>query len=184
MVLLESLLYFSRFPLREGVLSMFSNGSSSAFPAYASLMEDIRRLPPPLIPEIEGFVFGQSIERVRRRVDSLTGTYLFVDFGEYASSLDSRGSIVDTQRMAATVAVKLTDSADLVETAIATDLTLGLLARLRRLLIDDSRRGLPPWMSRISDRHDIVPFVSPELKSVGWTLMFTVTAADLFGAKE
>lgn len=80
--------------------------------------------------------------------------------------------------------MKLTDAADLVEVALATDLTLELTARLRQLLIADTYGDRCPWLNPISDKHDIVPFVSSEFKSVGWTLMFTTTASDLFDVKR
>lgn len=184
MVILDTLKYFAQFPSREGVYSMFTNGSSSSFPAYSEVQQYIAALPQARIPDIGGFVFGQSFDHVKRRIDALTGTYLFVDFGEFSSSRDRTNSISDTQKMAATVAMKLTDAADLVEVALATDLTLELTARLRQLLIADTYGDRCPWLNPISDKHDIVPFVSSEFKSVGWTLMFTTTAADLFDVKR
>ena len=121
---------------------------------------------------------------VKRRIDSLTGSFLFVDFGEFHSDRTPRNSITDTQQMAATVAMKLSDAADLPEVAIATDRTLALTARLRRMLIEDASDDRFAWMEEISQQHDITPFVAPEFNSIGWTLTFTVTAADLFGVKE
>ena len=184
MVILDSLKYFAQFPSRSGVLDMFTNGSSSSFSAYSEVMQFIASLPDARIPKIGGFVFGQSFDHVKRRIDALTGTYLFVDFGEFSSSRDPMNSITDTQKMAATVAMKLTDAADLVEVALATDQTLELTARLRQLLIDDTYGDRCPWLNPISDKHDIVPFISSEFKSVRWTLMFTTTAADLFDVKR
>ena len=78
--------------------------------------------------------------------------------------------------------MKVTDSADMIEVAIASDITLSLLASLRKKLILDSRSN--SWLDKISDNHDIVPFVSPEFKSIGWTLMFSSSAADLFEVKS
>ena len=80
--------------------------------------------------------------------------------------------------------MKLTDSADMVEVAIASDVALSLLASLRKKLIQDSQSSATPWLDKISDNHDIVPFVSPEFKSIGWTLMFNSSAADLFDVKS
>lgn len=184
MVILDTLKYFAQFPSREGVLSMFTNGSSNSFPSYAEIQRFIATMPEARIPDIEGFVFGQSFDHVKRRIDALTGTYLFVDFGEFSSSRDPMNSIVDSQKMAATVAMKLTDAADLLEVALATDRTLVLTDQLRKLLISDTYSDRCPWLNPISDKHDIVPFVSSEFKSVGWTLMFTTTAADLFNVKR
>jgi hypothetical protein len=174
--------YFARYPQKEGVLSMFANGASQ-FPQYSKLLEYVHDLPDPLIPAIENFVFGQSYDDVKKRVDAITGNYLFIDFGEFTSSRDSRNSITDKQEMAATLAMKLNDTADMVEVAIASDITLSLLACFRQTIIRDSQSECIPWIRKISDNHDIVPFVSPEFNSIGWTLRFSSVAADLFNVK-
>ena len=45
------------------------------------------------------------------------------------------------------------DSADMVETAIASEMTLSLLAALRKRLILDSRSEDLPWLDKISATH-------------------------------
>lgn len=181
-MILNLLKYFARYPQKEGVLSMFNNGESP-YPQYAGLMDYIKALPEPLVPEIDNFVFGQSYEFVQKHIDSITGNYLFIDFGEFSSIRDARNSISDRQKIAATVAMKVPDAADLVEVSIYSDITLALLTDVRKQLIKDAMSQDMPWMKKISDSHDIVPFVSPEFKSIGWTLMFTCEAADLFDVK-
>lgn len=182
-MILNLLKYFAQYPQKEGVISMFSNGASQS-PQYSTLLEYVKNLPDPLMPELENLVFGQSYDDVKRRVNDITGNYLFIDFGEFSSSRDSRNSILDQQKLAATIAMKLTDSADMVEVAIASDVALSLLASLRKKLIQDSQSSATPWLDKISDNHDIMPFVSPEFKSIGWTLMFNSLAADLFDVKS
>ena len=75
------------------------------------------------------------------------------------------------------------DSADMVECAIVSDATLQLLVQVRQQLLIDSHSEAYPWLERISGSHDIIPFVAPELKSLGWTLMFESEASDLFNVK-
>ncbi|WP_234819883.1 hypothetical protein [Bacteroides zoogleoformans] len=179
MMIIDLLKYFARFPRKAGVLSMFANGGSD-FPRYAELSGFVRNLPEAVIPEIENFVFGQSFDHVKQCIDRITGSYLFVDYGEFSSGRTARNSIIDSQKLAATVAIKLTDSADIVETAIASDTALSLLADLRKRLILDSRSEELPWLDKMSDSHEIIPFVSPEFKSIGWTLMFSASASDWF----
>lgn len=181
-MILDLFKYFARFPKKEGVISMFANGSSD-FVQYAELIGYVRNLPEPVMPGLENLVFGQSYEYVKRRVDNITGNYLFVDFGEFTSSRDTHNSILDSQKLAATIAMKVSDSADMVETAIASEITLSLLAELRKRLILDSRSEDLPWLDKISAGHDIIPFVSSEFKSMGWTLMFSSAATDLFNVK-
>lgn len=181
-MILDLFKYFARFPKKEGVISMFANGSSD-FVQYAELIGYVRNLPEPVMPGLENLVFGQSYEYVKRRVDNIIGNYLFVDFGEFTSSRDTHNSILDSQKLAATIAMKVSDSADMVETAIASEITLSLLAELRKRLILDSRSEDLPWLDKISAGHDIIPFVSSEFKSMGWTLMFSSAATDLFNVK-
>lgn len=182
-MILDLFKYFSRFPRKEGVLSMFANGAS-AFPQYAVLLDYVNSLPDPLVPALENFVFGQTFDDVKKRVDSIAGNFLFIDFGEFSSSRDGRNSITDRQKVAATVAMKVSDTADMVEVAIVSDVTLSLLASLRHALINDAQSEALPWMDRLSDSHEIIPFISPEFHAVGWTLMFTSSAADFFGVKN
>lgn len=182
-MILDLFTYFAKFPSREGVLTMFANGSST-FAQYSDLYIAISDFPPPLISSIQSYVFGQSFESVKARIDNLTGTYLFIDYGEFSSRSDNRNSIEDTQKLAATVAMKLADASDLVEEAIASATCLQLLNTLRAHLLYDSEHVKMPWLSRDTIKnHDIVPFVAKELKSIGWTMMFEANASDLFNLK-
>lgn len=183
-MILDLFLYFAKFPTRDGVLSMFTNGSS-AYAQYSDLYDTVSALPPPLIATIQSYVFGQSFDSVKARIDGITGTYLFVDYGEFSSKSDNRNSIVDTQKVAATIAMKLSDTSDLVEEAIASGICLNLLNTLRAHLLYDAECGNISWLSRSTIKgQDIIPFVAKELKSIGWTMMFEANAADLFNVKE
>ena len=75
-MILDLFSYFAKYPSREGVLSIFNNGSSSQA-QYAELKETILAMPDPLIPAIQSYVFGQSFESVKARIDTLLGIYLY-----------------------------------------------------------------------------------------------------------
>lgn len=180
-MILDLFKYFAQFPAQEGVLSIFLNGSSS-YGQYAELKDYVESLQEPFVPGIGNLVFGQDLADVKRRIDSLTGNYLFVDFGEF-SSTQLHNSFTETQKLAVTVAEKVPDSADMVECAIISDKTLQLLVKVRERLLIDSHSEEYPWLERISGRHDIIPFVAADLKSLGWTLMFESEASDLFNVK-
>lgn len=183
-MILDLFSYFAKYPSREGVLSIFNNGSS-LYAQYSELRDAILTMPDPLIPAIQSYVFGQSFESVKARIDNLVGTYLFIDFGEFSSRNDNRNSIEDTQKLAATVAMKLSDTADLVEEAIASDICLEQLNILRAYLLTDAESGKMPWLSRVSIKNrDIVPFVAKDLKSIGWTMLFEADGSDLFNVKD
>lgn len=176
--------YFAKFPELSGVLTIFNNGEST-LSEYSSLKAELEAFPlHSLISEIQHYVFGQSFEGVKKRIDSLSGTFLFVDFGEFSSTRDQRNSIHDTQKLAVTVAMKVPTSSDLVEEAIISEKTLQLINILRARMIDDSQKTDAPWLKKLSDAHDIIPFVAPELASLGWSMRFDSEGADLFAIKD
>lgn len=181
MIVLDLLKFFAIIPHRDGVNDIFLNGRSK-FPEYLELQEYVRSLPEPVLPEIQSLVFGQSMDAVKRRVDKVSGTYLFVDFGELSSDYNSNNSIEDTQRLAVTVATKVSNSADIIEEVLISDTTLDLLNHVRAYML--AHKHKEPWLDMLSRKHSIVPFESKELNSIGWTLMFDAAASDWFNLKE
>ncbi len=180
MIILELLKYFARMPERQGVLDIFANGRSED-EGYHELIQYIQQLPAPLVPGIRYFVFGQSLEAVKQRVNKVSGTYLFVDFGEFESSRDQRNSISDKQRLAVTIAKKMKNSADIIEEVLASDRCLSLINQVRAYMLAESQNQ--SWLKLMSDNHSIIPFESKELNSIGWTLMFEAEASDWFEVK-
>jgi hypothetical protein len=182
-MILEIFEYFARFPRRQGVIDAFANGSS-CLPLYGDLLNRVSLLPPDgLIPDIYSYVFGADMDTVKRRVDAIDASYLFIDFGEIESSRDARNSINDSMKMAATVAYKIADTADIIERTIFSHSSLCLVNRLRVLVYAEAAAGLHPWLMTVSHRLAIIPFISPELNSIGWTLIFSSQAADMFNLK-
>jgi hypothetical protein len=175
--------YFAGFPARDGVISAFANGKSD-LPFYNELLGRIRALPPAgKMPDVKSYVFGPDLDSVKRRVDAITGTYLLIDFGEIESDRDNRNSIADTLRMAATIAIKVSDLTDIVERAVIFDLTLSLINELRARIYADSLRDTSPWLQELSFKQSIVPFIVPELQSVGWSILFNSQGADMLNLK-
>lgn len=181
MIIIDLLKFFSCIPDRKGVNDIFLNGRSK-LPRYTELKDYIYQLPEPVIPDIKYLVFGQSLEAVKRRVDKVSGVYLFVDFGEFSSDRNSNNSIEDTQRLAVTVAMKVSNSADIIEEVLVSDNTLDLLNHVRAFML--AYKDKCSWIDMLSRKHSIVPFESKELNSIGWTLMFDVSASDWFNLKE
>lgn len=134
------------------------------------------------IPEIQHFVFGQDYESVKSPIDQISGTYLFIDYGDIVSSRDKNNLISDTVKMAATIACKISSKSDLVEQAIVSSYTLQLAKQFRALMLRD--QSSHPWFKELSDHQEVVPFVSKEFSSVGWTVIFTCEAADMFDLKS
>lgn len=178
----ELLLYFASFLDRQVVQGIFRNGSS-ADADYAALKDSVDQLPEHgRIQQIQHLAFGDSIEKVRRAIDGFSGLYLFVDYGTITCLQDQKESWNDTLSMAVTIAGKISDQADLVEEQLLSDRTLDLLNVMRAWMVADSRRCA--WLKYLSDRHQLDPFTSPELKSIGWSLTFSIDARDLLDVKQ
>lgn len=153
-------------------------------PQYAELIAAIKSLPlKERIPGIEEYVFGVNYETVKSRIDNILGTYLFVDFGELNSQIDSNGRINDRFHMAVTIAGKISNStSDLVEQAIISDQTLSLINELRACMLADQKSH--PWLQEINKSITISPFTSLELASLGWSMDFYREGADMCAIKD
>lgn len=178
----ELFLYFAQFPDKKRIKAMATMGKSK-LPQYAELLKALDALPEKSrVPEIENYVYGQTFEDIQQRLDKLSGSFLFADYGEFDMLGDGRRSFIVTQRIAVTVAMRLSATSDLMERAIANDITLALLTKVHAWMIADSEKGELEWLDRENlDKAEIVPFVSSELHSYGWTLMLDAMASDMLG---
>ena len=178
----DQFLYFAQYPSKEGIRAILTNGSSD-FPGYNELAEALDNLPDmSRVPDIANYVYGQSFDELKQRIDKLVGSFLFVDYGELSMLADGRNSYQITQRIAITVANKMTNRADAAEYMLASDSTLQLLAKVHAWLLADAEEGNIEWLSRGElDKAEFVPFVATELSSVGWTLMLSCIAPDTLG---
>lgn len=178
----ELFLYFARFPDKKGIKAMATMGKSK-LPQYAQLLKALDALPAKSrVPEIENYVYGQTFEDIQQRLDKLNGSFLFADYGEFDMLGDGRRSFQVTQRIAVTVAMRLSANSDLMERVIVNDQTIAMLTKVHAWMIADSEKGELEWLDRENlDKAEIVPFVSSELRSYGWTLMLDATAPDMLG---
>ena len=175
----DQFLYFAQYPSKEGIRAILVNGSSD-FPGYNDLAESLDKLPNvSRLPEIANYVYGQSFDELKQRIDKLVGSFLFVDYGEVDMLGDGRNSYQCTQRLAVTVAYKMPNRADAAEYMLASDATLRLLSQLHAWLLADADAGNIYWLSRGQlDKAEIIPFVATEHSSIGWTLMLSCIAPD------
>lgn len=178
-------LYFARFPKRSGVKAMFTMGGSD-FSEYATLLTALDEMTgDPIVPAIENYVYGQSIEDLQQRINKLFGSWMMVDYGEFTIKADRRGSVEAVQQVAVTVAMKMRQNADMMERVIASDRTLDMVRQVLGQLWADSDNGDIAWLTRASlEQAEIVPFVASELSSYGWTLMFSTAAAGQIGTND
>lgn len=183
-ILTDIFLYFARFPKREGIFPLFNAGASE-MAGYSDLRQLLNVMPEHSLTKIENYIFGASFDAVMTRVNNIeTGKdFLFVDFGEIDCGTDRLNRMADSARLAISVAYRIKSfSSDLVEQMLAFSHSFNKLIFIRNKMFDEQRSH--PWLKDISDNHTFVPFVSKEMSSVGWTLMFNREGYDSFGAKN
>lgn len=67
----------------------------SKLPQYAHLLKALDALPAKSrVPEIESYVYGQTFEDIQQRLDKLSNSILFADYGEF--DMLSHSSIAST----------------------------------------------------------------------------------------
>lgn len=180
-MLLDLFTYFAKFPASAGVTKGIATKGKSRMEEYATMLSTLGNMQEKeLVPEIENYVYGQSFDELKQRIDKLTGSFLFVDYGEVDMQSDGRRSFECTQRIAVTVAMKLPNTSDMLERIIANDRTLQMLSKIHARIMADAERDELYWMDRESITNcEIIPFVSAELQSYGWTLMLSAKGADI-----
>lgn len=180
-MLLDLFTYFAKFPASAGITRGIATKGESSMEEYATVLGELSNMQDKeLVPEIENYVYGQSFDELKQRIDKLTGSFLFVDYGEVDMQSDGRRSFECTQRIAVTVAMKLPNTSDMLERIIANDRTLQMLSKIHARIMADAEREELYWMNRDSVANcEIIPFVSAELQSYGWTLMISATGADI-----
>lgn len=180
-MILDLFKYFAQFPSKEGVGKGIATKGESQMEEYAEVIKELQNLPAQgVVPEIENYVYGQSFDELKQRVDKLTGTFLFVDYGEVDMQSDNHRSFECTQRIAVTVAAKLSSNTDMMERIIANDRTLRMISHVHARIMADAEMDLLYWMDHDSVTNcEIVPFASAELQSYGWTLMLSAKGADI-----
>lgn len=183
-LLIDLFLFFARFPKREGIYPMFNVGDS-VIHGYSDLRLRIDNLQEHSITDIENYIFGANLEAIKQRVNNIVaGTdFLFVDFGEIDCATDSSNRLTDSARLAITVAYRMKSfSADLIEQTLAFSNSFSKLISIRNKMI--SEQQVHPWLKDLSRNHTFLPFISEEMTSVGWALMFNREGYDSFGAKK
>lgn len=181
-MIIDLFLYFAKFPNKAGLKSIATNGQSS-MSEYADILKSIEALPDQSrVPDIDNYVYGQSFDDLKLRIDKLIGSFLFADYGEFDISDDGHRSFSCSERLAVTVAFKMPSRADILENVIASDRSLKMLSEIHAWMMADSEAGDIPWLERDSlDKAEIIPFVATELSSIGWTLMLNASGSDSLG---
>ena len=180
-MILDLFKYFAKFPMVENVTKGIATKGKSDMSEYEKVLAELGGMTDcNLVPELQNYVYGQSFDELKTRIANLTGSFLFVDYGEVDMQGDGRRNFECTQRIAVTVAQKLPSTADMLERLIVNDRTLQMLSKVHARMMADAEMDMLYWMDRESvENCEIVPFASAELQSYGWTLMLSAKAPDI-----
>jgi hypothetical protein len=179
--LTDLFLFFARFADNKSVQELFNKGRSE-IAGYDLLFEKVKTIQEDnSIPGLD-YVFGPNFDAVSSRVNKITDYYLFVDYGEIDCSTDSSNRMADSARLAITVACKLKEfSGDLMEQLLISEQCLSHIAHIRKTMIGEQK--VHPWLKDLSRNHLFTPFLSKELSSTGWTILFNREGYDSFKVK-
>jgi len=176
-LLQETFLYFAKYPLHDGAMKFFNK--STADPSYVALKQSCQDLPVKnKFPEISDYIFGINEQSIKKRIESIRGIYLFIDYGNINSVEDTKNVKYDNFHMAVTVAQPTSSTSfDLAEELILSDKLLSIISSIRDEMRYDKTDS---FIKRIVFPNDITPFFARELSnSYGWTLMFQLKGVDL-----
>lgn len=181
----EIMFYFARFPERSGVMKMWNLGRST-LPEYDIWKAEMEALPDEsmsLIPEIKNFVFGVDEDSLAKKITGFSEPFLFVDYGNLEVELDQVNRYNESFLIAITVAFpQRSGNVDLLESTIYSNLALDYIATIRRILIREEKERY--WLKDFSADHAVTPWVSTNMPSIGWTIMFTRKGYDMLQGKE
>jgi hypothetical protein len=172
--------YFAKYPLKAGVMKNFGKESSTYFTGYDTLKTAVNALNPhSLIPNLDEYIFGSDLSIVSRRIEAISGIYLFVDFGNiYDTLLEPMKTEVGEFTIAVTIARKIPSSdLDSIEHILLSDITLGMITQLKDLAKAD-RSNI--YLKNLTFPNDITPWFARDLwNSTGWTMTFKTRGAHL-----
>lgn len=181
MIILDIFKYFARFPQKENVLKVFTNGKSS-LSGYALLKEYVTSMTDhSRINNLTGFIFGSDQDSIKMQIDKINGYLLFVEYGEINAGTDQRNSIKNNWKMAFTIMGKQSTDADPVEVAIHAEETLSIARSILSMMIVDQSEC--SWLKELSKSYYLAPFDHKGWFCHGWSVVFEREGADMLNLK-
>lgn len=130
------------------------------------------------------FIFTNDEDGLRSAMQQYKEDYMFVDYGEIVSEIDSQNRLFDSFDMAVTLAWQFGQNPCTNDEIIKKqdELLRKMHCMIARMLSDQCCAS---WLEYLSEKYQIVPFVAPDLKrSIGWTLLFSLEGFDIFGVRR
>ena len=176
-ILKNLFLYYSRFVSKEAVKGVFLSGSSRD---YECLMQEAMAVPDDWRnPNITDYIFGIDDQAVHKRISSVSGMFLFVDYSSIVSSVDGAVDVkTDKFKVSITVASPTPEDHDQATELLRQDAALDAVSAIRRKMRDDIDEDTGAF--RIAFPSTLQPFVAHALaNSIGWSMEFEVQGVDM-----
>lgn len=175
-MIIDTMKYFARFVPLKALQNFFLFKGDHDYAQLKATMiaeESDRR-----IPEISDYLFGINNESLRRRISSITGIYLLVDYANITSTINATDCKKDSLHFAVTVAAPHPADEDWVNEALLQQRCLDILSTIRKEMRNDWRdTDQVHWLVFPTT---IAPFSSKELaNSFGWTMEFDIEGVDI-----
>jgi hypothetical protein len=174
--------YFAKFPALDGVQDSFIMGSSNKFTSlYENFKQEIDSLEVhSQIPGISDYVFGVDEKTIKKRIESIEATYLFVDFGNITTEEAEKTKVPwDNFLIAITVATPISpERYDPIEVLLLNDQNLGHIKTIRDTMKQDQVNN--PFLKHVTFPAEITPWFARELhNSTGWSMLFTKSGVEM-----
>ena len=167
--------YFARFPLLAGVKKNFTKTDSATFTGYAAFKAIIDGLSPhSMLTDITDYIFGVDENIVRKRIQDVSGIFLFVDYGNVVTDRQAPLMIENNEfQIAITVARPIkADQIDPIEAVLSAEQTLTLITTIKDQMWTDSRSNY--LLKQITFPAEITPWFARDLSdSSGWSMLFS-----------
>lgn len=175
------IVYFAKYPHRDGVLKNFARQNPSGKAEYDALRAEIEALPPALLPGIKDYVVSTNIEVLAEKIRDVKDYFLLVEYGAVQSSRPQKAANRESEfTLAVAVGKPYSKSdTDTMEESLIMDTCLGYLVQIARQMTDDNNNTCP-YLQWIEGSITIQP-VEPILMfgCLGWQMTVNKLANDL-----
>lgn len=174
-ILIDTYLYFARFPLLAGVQKTFNTGEGKSqitgYDIFKQTVDDLAAGENSLCPEILDYIFASNEDRVIKKVGNISNYYLMLDYGQVQKRENNYSVVENSFFIALTVARPYSeeDMDDAEEILIAQE-CITLLNKIYEYAKADKTCPL----MKFNFTGGFMPFDAPKLdNSIGWTWELT-----------
>lgn len=176
-ILQDIFFYFAKFPAKAGVLKNFNRASGSE--DYNALRNRVDAMEVhSLYPLIADYLIGTTDEAVKKKIQSISGIYMFIDYGVINTSEDSLHIKSEEVEISITLAKPISSNQmDQIEYVLLGDQLLKIIAEIRELMRMDRNSD---FVRRLTFPTEIIPYNSTILNnSFGWSMIFRMRGVEL-----